>query len=268
MSDKDRNKFTAEWPTPQEAINQLKRNNTQQECSGTLENQNQTPALKGTGISFLQPSVVSPLYDGDKFGGSLQTTSKDDYDNYELPHTNPNIHIWSQTLKEDTDVAKELHPSILSQLKPCITERDHNCLYNAVCLCLGLPESHQYILRERTAQCIKKHASHFTELLQNAADEKSLETLISHCCQPNQVEGWGDTFYLLALAIMLKRNVIVYQTFKTPQGQFYQRKNKNIVGLAEEFTKGGEKIGQHANFEPQRGLFVRITLYSTDSKNR
>ncbi len=265
MSGKDTN-FTAEWPTPQEAMTQLKTNNTQQESSKAQECQNQSPALEVTDISFLQPSVVSPQYNSGNFGGASQSTSKD-YCDMELPEPNPNIHIWSQTLKEDTDVAQELHPSVLSQLKPCETERDHNCLYNAVCLCLGLSESYQNVVREKTAQCIRTHANHFAELLEKASDEKTVETLISQCCQPDQVEGWGDTFYLLALAIMLRRNVIVYQTFRTPEGQFYQRKNKNIVGLAAEFSQGGEKIMQHQNFEPQIGITSQnpIFLYLTGS---
>ncbi len=265
MSEKDDNNFRAEWPTPQEAMSKIKTNNTQQECYKAEQFQNQGKAVEETDISFLQPSVVSPIYNSDKYGETLHSTSTD-Y-NVKLPDPNPNIHIWSQTLKEDTDVAQQLHPSLLSQLKPCTTERDHNCLYNAVCLCLGLPESYQYVVREKTAQCIKNHGNHFTKLLEDAADEKSLETLISQCCKPNKVEGWGDTFHLLALAIMLRRNVIVYQAFRTPQGQFYQRKNKNIVGLATEFSQGGEKVEQHQNFEPQKGINSQnpICLYLEES---
>ncbi len=94
-----------------------------------------------------------------------------------------------------------------------------------------------HILRENTAQCIEKHASYFEELLKVSFSKMSLQTLIEQCRQPFSFNGWGNEYHILALAIMLKRNVIVYTKFKCPKGQFYQRKNKNIIGLAEEFRQ-------------------------------
>ncbi len=173
--------------------------------------------------------------------------------NMEIPAPNSNIHIWGGTLVEAIGVGNQMHPAILSQLKPCKTEADHNCLYNAVCLCLGMSEFKQNVLRKETVLCLQKHSDHFEELLK-LSDEITLQSLIEQCKQPFLFEGWGNEFHILALAIMLKRNIIVYNSFKSPKGQFYQRKNKNIVGLAEQFTKGGDKIEQHVNFEPQKGV--------------
>ncbi len=147
------------------------------------------------------------------------------------------MHVWSQTLVEEVHVRKEIHPAILTQLKPCKTQRNHNCLYNAICLCLGIPESQQSVLREKTALCLQTHSNHFEELLKAAVEKKSVQTLIEQCRQPFCFNGWGNEFHLLALAIMLKRNLIVYTSFKNPSEQFYQRKNKNIVGLAQEFKE-------------------------------
>ncbi len=265
MSGKDYNTYKAEWPTPQEAMAKRETNNAKQlstECSQAQPFQHESQPSETTGISFLQPSVVSPSYDTNEFGELPHPSSYDD-SSVKIHDLNPNIHKWSQTLEEDTDVAEQLHPAIASQLKACKTADDHNCLYNAVCLCLGLHESKQYLLREKTAECMRKHANHFDELLKASAETESLETIIAQCTQPFLREGWGNQFHVLALAITLKRNIIIYTAFKGSNGQFFQRKNKNIVGLAAEFSQGGEKIEQHQNFEPQKGVTTQnpICLY-------
>ncbi len=249
--------FRVKWPTPAESMTNLRHNKTSQDCNNTQKQQSQ---IEGSmDISFLQPSVVyqSPKPD---IHGRLFHSILDIGGDVDIPLPNPNMHIWSGTLDEVMTVGKDMHPAILSQLKPCKTKGNNNCLYNAVCLCLGMPESHQDILREKTALCLQKHAGHFEQLLK-ASDEISLQTLIEQCRRPFRFEGWGNEFHILALAIMLRRNIIVYTTFKNPKGQFYQRKNKNIVGLAEEFRIGGEKIGQHSNFEPQKGITCHNPIF-------
>ncbi len=201
-------------------------------------------------ITFLQPSIVYQSPQPTEHGIPLQQIWDE---NADIPAPLSDRHIWCESLQEDMDIRQHIHPSILSQLKPCKTKDDHNCLYNAICLCLGMPESQQNVLREKTASCLIKYSNHFEELLK-ASDATSLQALIEQCKQPFCFEGWGNEFHILALAIMLKRNIIVYTTFKNPNGQFYQRKNKNIVGLAEDFKQGGEKIEQHMNFQPQEGV--------------
>ncbi len=230
------------WPTPAE----------------TLANAN-TDSRHSEEISFLQPSVVLPSPQPATCEGVLHT-KLDAAENRDIPAPIPNIHIFAQTLEEEVNIGNEMHPAILSQLKPCKTEKDHDCLYNAICLCLGMQEAQQYVLREKTALCLQMHSNHFAELLK-ASDEISLQALIKQCRQPSCFEGWGSEFHILALAIVLRRNIIVYTTFKNPKGQFYQRKNKNIVGLAEEFSKGGEKIAQHTNFEPQKGITCHKPIF-------
>ncbi len=252
--------FKENWPTPAEAMcNQHTKTRMQTPPMDYSNNIQQERSQAGVqmDISFLQPSVVYPSPQHDNYERLLHTP-------VDITAPNPDIHIWAGMLEEQTDVAKNMHPAILSQLKPCKTKDDHNCLYNAICLCLGIPESYQNFLRERTALCIQRHANYFEKLLE-ASDEICLQTLIKQCKQPFCFEGWGNEFHILALAIILKRNIIVYTTFKTPKGQFYQRKNKNILGLSEEFKKGGEKIEQHMNFEPQQGItchnpiFIKLT---------
>ena len=246
--------FRENWPTPAESMSELTRNNPLSDFHMEYSKieQLQLQAEQQMDISFLQPSVIYSSPEPENYlvtSHSILDIGRD----RRTAALNPNIHIWSRTLDEEMDVAKNIHPAILSQLKPCKTKDDHNCLYNAICLCLGIPESQQNVLRELTVSCLRKHSKHFTELLK-ASDEISLQTLIEQCQQPFCSEGWGNEFHLLALAIMLKRNIVVYTSFKSPKGQFYQRKNKNIVGLAEEFKQGGDKIEQHMNFEPQQGI--------------
>ena len=246
--------FKENWPTPAESMFKSDTTKTLPDSNMEYSNIQQLQRQHGLqrDISFLQPSVVysSPQPDNSKrtLHSTLDTGGVKD-----IVAPNPNVHIQSETLEEELYVKEQMHPAILSQLKPCKTKDDHNCLYNAICLCLGIPESQQNVLRELTASCLHKHSTHFKDLLK-ASDEMSLQTLIEQCRQPFCSEGWGNEFHLLALAIMLKRNIVVYTSFKSPKGQFYQRKNKNIVGLAEEFKRGGEKIEQHMNFEPQKGI--------------
>ncbi len=241
--------FKVNWPTPGEAMASQKA--VQHPTMDYSNNHHHVQSQTGLqmNISFLQPSVVYSPSQCDNYVGIEHAS----LDNIDFHAPTPNIHLWAGYLEEYNDVAQQLHPAILSQLKPCKTQDDHNCLYNAICLCLGIPESKQDILREQTALCLQRHSDHFKKLLE-ASVEISLQSLIKQCKQPSCFEGWGNEFHILALAIMLKRNIIVYTTFKSPKGQFYQRKNKNIVGLAEEFTRGGEKIKQHINFEPQKGI--------------
>ncbi len=240
--------YRKNWPTPVEAMVQQQTNVTppmvQQQTNVTPPQKSgqcsYSPTLQSapsglTGISFLQPSVVTPL---------IQT------DNYEEPH----IHIWGKALDEELTVSKQIHPTLLTQLKPCKTWRDGNCLFNAVCLCLGIPQTEQFIFRRRIAQCIEQHAGHFKELLTLAADKDDVQGLIQQFYKPFSKDGWGNMFHLLALAIALKKNVIVYTDFKSESGEFFQRRNKHIVGLAEEFRQGGDKIEQHHNYEPQKGI--------------
>ncbi len=236
------------WPTPAEAMAQQQTNVTQpqnsRQCSynPTL----QSDASGSIGISFLQPSVVTPLIQPNQYETIVPVN---------IASLNP--HIWGGALDEELTVSKQIHPTLLTQLKPCKTWRDGNCLFNAVCLCLGMPQTEQFIFRRRIAQCIEQHASHFKELLTLAADKDDVQGLIKQCYKPFSKDGWGNMFHLLALAIALKKNVIVYTDFKSDSGQFFQRKNKNIVGLAEEFRQGGDKIEQHHNYEPQKGITSR-----------
>ncbi len=245
--------FNKDWPTPAEAMSQLKSNNkdkssTQYSFIQQLESQ----SGKEAHISFLQPSVVTPLEETRDVSESQQLTPNQ-MESVNIPDPNPDIHVLSETLEEAMYLRMEIHPSLLTQLKPCTTKDDDNCLYNAICLCLGMKQYQQGILRDKTAQCIRKYAGHFSGLLK-AADEVSLETLIDQCHSPFSTQGWGSEFHLLALAILLKRNIFVYTTFKDKKGQFYQRKNKPIIGLAEELSQGGDKVEQHMNFEPQLGI--------------
>ena len=248
--------FRATWPTPAEAMAKQHTQNGVQRSSMEYSNTSQQ-FQRQTKVSnnnpFLQPSV-----NPSNFEKVLHTTLIDR--NMDVSVADTNIHNWSKTLTEEMAVSQHMHPAILSQLKPCQTEDDHNCLYNAICLCLGMPQLHQNDLRERTALCILKYSDHFRELLKYS-DGISLQTLIQQCRQPFCFEGWGNEFHILALAIMLKRNIIVYTTFKDPNGLFYQMKDKNIVQLAEEFKKGGDKIEQHMNFEPQEGITSHNPLF-------
>ncbi len=243
----NRCKFQETWPTPAEAMAlQSKKSSTKQsskEC--TLIQRLEKTSEQSSEISFLQPSVIN----------NPPQTQKVEEEKIDIPVPNPNIHVWSEKLTEESDVSKQIHPSLLSQFKPSKTHRDGNCLYEAVCLCVGMAPSGQQVLQDKTAHCIKQHANHFEGLLKaSACDDISLDRLIQQCYQPSTKEGWGNEFHILALAIMLKRNIFVYTVFQGANGQFFQRKNKNIIGLAEEFSRGGDKVEQHMNYEPQKGI--------------
>ncbi len=239
--------YKTNWPTPAEAMVQQKPNETKPKNSAqcTQNSKLQSAVSRSTEISFLQPSVVDP---------SVRTVQYAELVPMDIASPKPQLYIWSGTLNEEFTVSRQIHPTLLTQLKPCKTWRDGNCLFNAVCLCLGIPQTEQYKFRRLTAQCIEHHKDHFNELLALSADKNNVQDLIQQCYEPFSKDGWGNMFHLLALAIALKKNVIVYTDFISQSGQFFQRRNKNIVGLAEEFNQGGDKIEQHHNYEPQKGI--------------
>ena len=225
MDDKHTGTIQEDWPTPAEAMVMQSKKCSKKQTSKdhTHMDELENTSEQSLGISFLQPSVLS---------ASLQP-GKVQEQNIGIPAPDPNIHVWSGTLSEEFDVSKQIHPSLLSQLKPCKTHRDGNCLYKAVCLCLGIAQSEQQVLRDKTAQCIKQHANHFESLLKaSACEDISLDRLIQQCYSPTSKEGWGNEFHVLALAILLKRNIFLYTIFQDDTGQFLQRRNKNIIGLA------------------------------------
>ncbi len=123
--------YRKNWPTPAEVMVQQQTNVTQaqnsRQCSyrPTL----QSAAAGSLGISFLQPSVVTPW---------IQTDKHEDLVPMNIAPLNPNIHGWWDALHEELTVSRQIHPTLLTQLKPCKTWGDGNCLFNAVCLCLGI----------------------------------------------------------------------------------------------------------------------------------
>ncbi len=227
--------YKKNWPAAAEAMVQQQVNVTQPQNS--IQGSYRPTMQSGAYESFIQTPLIQP----DKYE-ELYASLK------------PRIHIWGKGLDEELSVSKQIHPTLLTQLKPCKTLEDGNCLFHAVCLCLGMPQTKQDIFRRRTAQCIEQHAGHFKKLLKESAGKDDVQGLIQQCYKPFSTDGWGNMFHLLALAIALKKNVIVYTDFISESGQFFQEKNKSIVGLAGEFRKGGDKIEQHHNYEPQKGI--------------
>ncbi len=132
-------KYNIEWPTPAEAAARTYSKNTSKVIDSPMDcsTRERLPGFceQSSDISFLQPSVVYPLPHTDEGEQKSELASKGT--DVEIPSPNPQIHIWSETLDEYMDAAKEIHPALLSQLKPCVTKDDDNCLYNATCLCLG-----------------------------------------------------------------------------------------------------------------------------------
>ena len=127
------------------------------------------------------------------------------------------------TLEEDEDISKFIHPAFLTQFKACVTENDDNCLWNAVCLCLGYDERDQIDLREETSEIIRKHCSHFEGLLMEHMSDLTVQELVETCNKSDSPEGWGTEFHILALAIFLERNIYVYSPFrKETDGNMYQ----------------------------------------------
>ncbi len=165
-----------------------------------------------------------------------------------------------QTSVEDQDVKDLLHPAMDNQFKAVYTARDHNCLWNSICLCLGLPEDKQMDFRQLTVSQIFENEEHFKNLIMLNGNNETIQGLINACLQPNQYDGWGNDYHLLALAIGLNRNIYVYNSFRNNTGRFLQNARTNISNLAKMFAN---KVGgslQHRNYQPTKGIESRSPL--------
>ncbi len=165
-----------------------------------------------------------------------------------------------QTSHEDPDVKVLLHPAIDNQFKAIYTARDHNCLWNSICLCLGLPEEEQMQFRNLTVSTILENEAHFKNLLKCDGNNETFESVINACLQPNQYDGWGNEYHLLALAIALNRNIYVYGSFRNNTGRFLQNARTDISKLAKMFQGKVEGTLQHRNYQPTKGIDSRSPL--------
>ncbi len=166
-----------------------------------------------------------------------------------------------RTSFEDPDVKNLLHPAIHCQFKAVRTEPDNNCLYNAICLCLGLPQTKQMEFRNLTVATILENRSHFQTILTPERTNETIESLIDSCLKPDVYEGWGNEFHLQALSIALNRNIFVYSSFRYgTAGRFYQNKRLNISELSEKFTKKSAQTSQHLNYQPAQGIYFRSPI--------
>ena len=169
--------------------------------------------------------------------------------------THKDIWMFGLHLEEDEEISKLIHPAFLTQFKACLTENDDNCLWNAVCLCLGFDEREQIDLREKTSEIIRKHSSHFEDLLTGNMSGLTVQDLVDTCNKSDSTEGWGTEFHILALAILLERNIYVYSPFrKDTDGNMYQEDTWNAATLADHFLNKGSFTSQHYNCEPRKGL--------------
>ncbi len=166
-----------------------------------------------------------------------------------------------KTHHEDMAVKNLLHPAIDREFTALQTAPDHNCMWNAICLCLGLPEGNQSEFRSLTVATILEHQSHFEQLLTPDRTTETIDSLIESCLHPNELSGWGNEYHLLALAIGLNRNVFVYSSFKhSSSGRFFQDKRLDISDLADRFSKECKQTSQHLNYQPRTGIFSKSPI--------
>ena len=162
---------------------------------------------------------------------------------------------------EDRDVKKLLHPAMDTHFQAIQTAPDHNCLWNSICLCLGLPEDRQMEFRHITLSTILENEQHFKNILKLDKNNETLKTIIDACLHPNQSDGWGNEYHVLALAIALNRNIFVYSSFKSDTtGRFFQNARIDISKLANLFANNCTQISQHRNYQPVKGITSRSPL--------
>ena len=162
---------------------------------------------------------------------------------------------------EDTIVKSLLHPAIDSQFKAIATAPDHNCLWNAICLCLGLPEYRQIEFRNVTRSTILENEEHFRSILVDNMMGETFETVLDACLQSNQSAGWGNEYHVLALAIALNRNIYVYSTFMNDTtGRFFQNARIDISKLVTLFEDKCAQTSQHRNYQPVKDINCRSPL--------
>ncbi len=172
--------------------------------------------------------------------------------------TNPSqVH---HTNVEAVAVKNLLHPALDSQFKAIETMGDNNCLWNAICLCLGLPEYNQVEFRNITFSTICEHEEHFKTLLRPHPYE-TIHTVKDACMHSNSSAGWGNEYHLLALAIALDRNIYVYSTFKdSTTGRFFQNARLDISKLASMFANKVAQTSQHRNYQPTQDIISRSPI--------
>ncbi len=148
-----------------------------------------------------------------------------------------------------------------TQFQAVQTAPDHNCLWNSICLCLGLPEHKQMEFRNLTLSMILEHREHFQKLVKHDRNNETIETIIDACLQSNQSNGWGNEYHVLALAIALNRNIYVYSSFKDSiTGRLFQNARLDISKLAQMFSNKCAQTSQHRNFQPFKAINSRSPL--------
>ncbi len=162
---------------------------------------------------------------------------------------------------EDNRVKSLLHPALYNEFKPVSTAPDNNCLWNAICLCLGLPEERQIEFRGLTLRTLLENEAHFRKILKGNKNNETFESVIDACLQSNQYDGWGNEYHVLALAIALNRNIYVYSTFKNDTtDRFFQNARIDISNLAKMFVMQSAQTSQHRNYQPSKGINCRSPI--------
>ena len=117
----------------------------------------------------------------------------------------------------DLHVQGELHPAVLEHYCPVTTTGDGNCLWNAVSLCLFNSEVHRLTLRLLTVDCMWNKQNFFLYLIgmDTIMEEGTLlQRFHKHLRIARNDKEWGNEFHILALSIVLQRDIYVYSSFR------------------------------------------------------
>ena len=117
----------------------------------------------------------------------------------------------------DVHVQGELHPAILENYCPIKTTGDGNCMWNAISLCIFNSEVHRLTLRLLTVECLWTRRDFFLYLIGMdtiVEEDTLLQRLYSQVRIARNDRQWGNEFHLLALSIVLQRDIFVYSSFR------------------------------------------------------
>ena len=185
-------------------------------------------------------------------------------------------------LSQDTTATLQCHPLLLETFKPVVTNKDNNCLYNALSLVLTSSQELHASMRLLCVYALIKHRRDMLDALTHSYRQQSRSFILTTYTQSIREAAtlgiWGHDLHLFALSILFCRPILQYNTFyynlsESREMELILADTRDVHHLAQRFRDGDEGTRTHllycstpiAHTLSQRGLnalrYPPLTIY-------
>ena len=160
--------------------------------------------------------------------------------------------IATESVSIDLHVGSTLHPAMMSEYVPVITTGDGNCLWNSVSISMFGNERMKLTLRFLTVYIMWEYKEYFLEVIRNDTirDGNPNDSFHKQLRIARNDREWGNEFHLLALSIVLQRNIFSYSSFSSENGRWFVSKKSTPQNLANAFRTRRRGTGGQLIFCP------------------